>query len=258
MARATLLDETEQSLQEGEVVDNVEEDGYEDNITAEQQVEEPSVDVDSVVEENKSLKQKLGNQGNEIGSMRKQLDELLQLSLQSKAEPKEAEEEVDIWSDPDKFVEAKLRNHPKLKQLDQLTKAQVQSTSEARLREAHPDFKDIIQDEGFHQWVGQRPARLSMLKKAHEQYDFESADELFTNWKELRAVVTSATNEGKAERRKTTKAASTGTASSASSAPGRRKIYRRADLIKLRKENPSRYESLGEEIMQAYADGRVR
>ena len=35
MARATLLDETEQSLQEGEVVDNVEEDGYEDNITAE-------------------------------------------------------------------------------------------------------------------------------------------------------------------------------------------------------------------------------
>ena len=35
-------------------------------------------------------------------------------------------------------------------------------------------------------------------------------------------------------------------------------VYRRADLIRLRMQDPSRYESMAEEILQAYADGRVK
>ena len=37
-----------------------------------------------------------------------------------------------------------------------------------------------------------------------------------------------------------------------------KKVYRRSDIIKLMKEDPERYMSLSNEIMAAYADGRVR
>jgi hypothetical protein len=35
-------------------------------------------------------------------------------------------------------------------------------------------------------------------------------------------------------------------------------VYRRADLIKLRMTDPDRYMQLSDEIMQAYAEGRVK
>ena len=35
-------------------------------------------------------------------------------------------------------------------------------------------------------------------------------------------------------------------------------IYRRADLIRLRMQDPVRYDSMADDILQAYAEGRVR
>ena len=37
-----------------------------------------------------------------------------------------------------------------------------------------------------------------------------------------------------------------------------KRVYRRADLIRLKMTDPDRYEALSGEIMQAYQDGRVR
>jgi hypothetical protein len=37
-----------------------------------------------------------------------------------------------------------------------------------------------------------------------------------------------------------------------------RKVYRRADLIKLRMTDPDRYMQMSDEIMQAYSEGRVK
>jgi hypothetical protein len=35
-------------------------------------------------------------------------------------------------------------------------------------------------------------------------------------------------------------------------------VYRRADLIRLKMQDPNRYDALSDEIMQAYQEGRVR
>jgi len=43
-----------------------------------------------------------------------------------------------------------------------------------------------------------------------------------------------------------------------SPAPTSRKTYRRADLINLRLRDPARYEAMQDEIMAAYAEGRVK
>ena len=36
------------------------------------------------------------------------------------------------------------------------------------------------------------------------------------------------------------------------------KVYRRADIIKLMKTDPERYNALSDEILKAYAEGRVK
>jgi hypothetical protein len=39
---------------------------------------------------------------------------------------------------------------------------------------------------------------------------------------------------------------------------GSKRVYRRADLIRLKMTDPARYDALSDEIMQAYAEGRVK
>ena len=38
----------------------------------------------------------------------------------------------------------------------------------------------------------------------------------------------------------------------------RKKVYRRADIIKLMRTDPERYQALSEEILKAYSEGRVK
>ena len=53
------------------------------------------------------------------------------------------------------------------------------------------------------------------------------------------------------------KAANTGNVRG-SAEGSRKKVYRRADIIKLMKTDPDRYQALSDEIMAAYAEGRVK
>ena len=86
-----------------------------------------------------------------------------------------------------------------------------------------------------------------------------SAKELIGNYKE-RALITN-TNEAeaqKATKREEALKAGKGVSRTSSESTAGKKIYRRADLIRLKNSDPERYESLQEEILQAYADGRVK
>ena len=53
------------------------------------------------------------------------------------------------------------------------------------------------------------------------------------------------------------KKASTGNTKGSAEAPSR-KIYRRADIIKLMQTDPDRYMALAEEIRRAYSENSVR
>jgi hypothetical protein len=92
---------------------------------------------------------------------------------------------------------------------------------------------------------------------ADQQYDADSADELFSLWKERKEVVQQTANIEKQGRKQQLKAASTGNAKG-SAEGSRKKVYRRADIIKLMKTDPERYQALSDEIFQAYAEGRVK
>jgi hypothetical protein len=61
----------------------------------------------------------------------------------------------------------------------------------------------------------------------------------------------------KQARKQQIKAANTGNARG-SAEGSRKKVYRRADIIKLMRTDPERYQALSEEILRAYSEGRVK
>ena len=65
-------------------------------------------------------------------------------------------------------------------------------------------------------------------------------------------------NEGKKVKRDTAMKAGEAMSNSSGESTAGKKIYRRADLIRLKVTDPKRYDDLADEIYQAYSEGRVK
>ena len=79
---------------------------------------------------------------------------------------------------------------------------------------------------------------------------------MLSTYKQLRGVKAKQTNEaGETQRKSNLKAATVDVGGSGESG---KRVYRRADLIRLKMTDPNRYDALSDEIMQAYAEGRVK
>jgi hypothetical protein len=125
-----------------------------------------------------------------------------------------------------------------------------------KLAQEHPDFGQVASDPDFANWVKSSPIRINLFAKADGEFDYDSANELLTTYKQLRGVKAKQTSDaGEATRKTNLKAASVDVGGSGESG---KRVYRRADLIRLKMTDPNRYEALSDEIMQAYAEGRVK
>ena len=207
---------------------------------------------------NQEAEKLLGKQSSEVGELRKVVDDYIQTQLSDKeTQVTQSDEEVDFFSDPDKAVARAIENHPKIKEAEQISNQYRQSTAMNKLQSKHPDMSDILQDEKFVNWIKDSKIRQQLFAQADKQYDYEAADELFSLWKERQQVVKQTAVNEKNERKRAVKSASTGNARG-SGEQSAKKVYRRADIIKLMRTDPDRYQALSNEIMQAYAEGRVR
>ena len=150
-----------------------------------------------------------------------------------------------------------IENHPKFQEFQQFQAQQAQAGAEARLKQTHPDFTEVVQDKSFQEWVQDSPIRMQMFQAA-DAYNFDAANELLTNWKDRSMISKTQEVKEKAEveRKEVLKAGTAESRTSSGSGKGG-KTFRRADLIRLKMENPNRYESLQDEIYAAYAEGRV-
>ena len=132
----------------------------------------------------------------------------------------------------------------------------IQMQVQQKLAKEHPDMQEIVADQGFIDWVKGSSVRLALFAKADAEYDFESANELLSTYKAIRGVKAKQTeNAGEQLRKQNLKAAGVDTGGTGEST---KRIYRRADLIRLKMTDPGRYEALSDEIMTAYAEGRVK
>ena len=215
-------------------------------------------DIKDIVQMHQEAEKLLGRQSSEVGELRKIVDDFVKSQIQSAQSPQqETDEEIDFFVDPEKAVAKAIENHPKFKETEQVSLAMKQQQVLSQLQNNHPDFIDIIQDTKFQEWVAGSKVRTELYTRADKQFDFDSADELITTWKERQNMVTETAKVQKEDRKRQLKAASTGSASGSTEAPSR-KIYRRADIIKLMQTDPKRYNQLSDEIMAAYAEGRVK
>ena len=209
----------------------------------------------------------IGRQANEVHEVRSLADQLLKQQLETnnrvKQEPTEESQDDDFFADPKQAVNRQVEKHPAVIEARQAALEMKKMKTAQQLASKHPDFGTIASDAGFQDWVKASAIRLNLFAKADAEYDFDSADELLSTYKEIKQIKAQQavqqavkSNEVEAEAQKTAMRAATvdvgGTGETS------RKVYRRADLIKLRMTDPDRYEQMSDEIMLAYQQGRVK
>lgn len=214
-----------------------------------------------IVKMHQEAEKLIGRQAQEVGEVRKLADELIKRQIsQPKVEEKATEEdEIDFFEDPKKAVQKAVDKHPAVLQAQQAALEMKKVQTLNRLQTEYPDFKQVIADPEFAEWIKSSNVRMRLYTAADAQYDYEAAAELLNTWGAIRGNKVSKQNEetkqiAKEQRSKAMKAATvdTGTVGLES-----KKTYRRTDLIRLQIQDPDRYAQLQDEILSAYAEGRV-
>jgi hypothetical protein len=240
MARAQLVDERSEEELNNEEVD-------------------PLETPEEVVQMHQEAEKLLGKQSSEVGELRGVVDDYIQTQLANQQAPVQQQEEddTDFFVDPQAAVNRAIENHPKIKEAQQYSQQHKKQTALAQLKGNHPEMDSILKDAKFAEWVKASKIRTRLFVQADQQYDYDAADELFSLWKERASVAQQTVAVEKQARKQQAKSANTGNARG-TAATTRKKVYRRADIIKLMKTDPDRYAALSEEIFQAYAEGRVK
>ena len=264
MSRATMLDSQPEEDNVDTIENEVEETQLEEEV--EQPQEDPTVpekyqgkSMEEVVQMHQEAEKLLGRQSSEVGELRKVVDNYISNSITTPAPQQhvEPEDDIDYFTDPQGAVNRAIENHPRIREAQQYTEQYKKQSSLATLQAKHSDMQQILDDPKFVEWIKASKIRTQLFVAADQGYDADSADELFSLWKERKTVAKQTANVERQARKQTLKAASTGNARG-SAEGSRKKVYRRADIIKLMKNDPDRYQALSEEIMAAYAEGRVK
>lgn len=210
--------------------------------------------IEDVVKMHRDAEELIARQGREVGEVRKLADELIKSQLAPKAEV-EKPKEVDFFENPQEAIRQQIESNPRVLAAEQYAKQVQAEQSRQRLMQIHPDVQQIVGDIGFQEWVKASKVRSQLFQQA-DNYDVDAAHELLSTYKELRGVRQKIVAEvDNTARDKTLKAAAVDTGGSGESS---QKIYRRADLIRLKMRDPAKYEDMMPEIMAAYQSGRVK
>jgi hypothetical protein len=267
----------ESQEEDNEQVDNVQDSDQADQVTQEQEQEAPQVEqepeedlpskyknksLSEIIKMHQEAEKLIGRQAQEVGEVRKLADELIKRQLHTpKQEEVKAtkEDEIDYFADPDTAVAKKIEKHPAILEVKEQARQLKEMQTITRLQKEFPNYQEIVTDPDFADWVKASSIRLSLFAKAHSEFDFDSAAELLSTWKYIKPqpVKQEVSAEVKQQQKAAVKQA-TVDVGGATQAVSSTKIYRRADLIRLQLEDPSRYEQLQPEIMAAYAEGRVK
>jgi len=213
-------------------------------------------ELSDIIKMHQEAEKLIGKQAQEVGEVRKLADELIKQNLSGNRQNAEVEPEIDFFEDPKRAVQNTIDRHPDVLAARQAGQEFKKMQIQQKLANEHPDFGQVAQDPDFVNWVKSSPIRLGLYAKADGEYDYDSANELLSTYKQLKGVRTKQTNDaGEASRKQNLRAASVDTGGTGEAG---RKVYRRADLIRLKMTDPQRYESLSDEIMTAYQEGRVK
>ena len=197
----------------------------------------------------------------EVGEVRQLADQLIR--SQTAPKPVEPKPEIDFFENPQEAVRRAIENNPAVVSATESARRLAQAESKRQLLQNHPDVGEIMNDPNFAQWVTKSKIRTTLFQQA-ENYDFDAADELLSTYKEVRAIKKPAEPkqeivvESEADKAARNQQLSAAAVDTGGSGEVTRKVYRRADLIRLKLTNPVKYDAMQDEIDAAYREDRVR
>lgn len=251
-------DQEEQNPLEAQQIEEGQQEAQQEQVAVEEEVPEKykGKDFKEIVRMHQEAERLIGRQGSEVGELRKIVDNFIR-SQATQQQPKEEINEDDFFADPKTAVAKAIENHPKIKQAELAALEMAKAKALQTLQTKHPDFGNVVVDPGFQNWVNASKVRAELFSRADKQYDVDAADELISTWKERQGSAKQTVSAEKQARSQAIKSATTAVTGGSDEAPSK-KIYRRADIIKLMQTDPDRYDSLQPEIMAAYREGRVK
>jgi len=212
--------------------------------------------IQDIIQMHQNAESLAGRQSSEVGDLRKIVDDFIVTQSNSTKELTPEEEPLEFLDDPEAAMSRAIENHPSIVKANELASnaSQVQANQEAqdRLLAEHPDTSEVISDSKFADWIQGSKSRTRALRTANSSNNVEAMSELLSEYKSSKPVTdTSSVPSKKEQARHAQTGAITGNAESS------KKVFRRADLIKLKMTDPDRYTQLQPEIMAAYAEKRV-
>lgn len=223
------------------------------------------------------LQSAYGRMANDLGTQRKLTDQILSLdkhkqNAQGNTPPPAPK--VDprrLVDNPTETLDAYWREREERLRLE-MEERQLQQAAQAAEQAflaKHTDFNTVTASPEFLSWVNSSPLRKRAAVMAGRG-DFSAADELLTEYKALNGQGPAPTDPSRGGQPnpdpnlEAARKAGLETAANSGGAGGdgkpKGKIYRRADLIALKIEKPHVYAdpTFQEEILRAYAEGRVK
>jgi len=205
-------------------------------------------------------------QAQDLGAMRKSVDELLTLQLQKSGTGAEAESKKpissdDLYENPDATIRkvVKEESQERIKKLEEELQKTKLEKAYAKLTENFPEWQDDVKDPAMISWIHEKPFRVRLARSA-DAGDFDAAEELFGLYYDTQKKAQK--QEQKQEKRKRVQAA--GLESSGAGVPETTEKFSRSALLEKRiaaKRGDSaaqRYlDANADAIAQAYSEGRV-
>ena len=232
-----------------------------------QEVETPEVQipekfqgksVEDIVKSYTELEKLHGRQSREYGELRKLADDLVMRSMQP-ATPAVSEEPVDIYTDPDKYIARAIESNPRLQQIEATAISAKRTELLTELQNKYGKVDEIVSDPEFQDWVSKSRVRTELFVRADKGLDKDAALELLDTWTERKMITKTKEARDMQEERLGQELSAAGSVKGNSGvSEGSKKVYRRADIIRLQITDPKRYQQLVPEIRQAYSEGRVK
>lgn len=229
--------------------------------------------VEDIVGILQNVESELGRKNNEVGTLRRLTDQVLNMGLQvqnSRTDNQQTQTRTkltteDLLSDPEKSVSelAQEAADKRVASVDKRTaniEAQLQYD---RFQRTYPDFEQTVMSDEFKSWVGSSNYRQRLAYRA-AQNDWDAAGELIGLFNENKPKTETTTKTETPDPKAAAKAAGLAKRGGSSAAgvgasSDGKKIYSRAELIELRIKDPEGYEArYTSEFLPAYRENRVR
>jgi len=217
-----------------------------------------------VYQEFAGLEKEYSRQGNELGETRSLMRQMLEQTVNTSGAKASKEElpdptEEDFALNPKEAIQRTIEKQTK-PLLDKLL-TNEQRTMILDFNSRHPGFFQEAETSAFQDWVKGSPYRTKLFLAAGK-YDMDAAEDLYQAWADQKPAAPAAEEVAAAaeQKRAAVKRVTTETGGAGKGAGGKsgKRIFKQSELSRLYIQNRDLYNEMGDEIRQAFAEGRVR